>query len=64
MERNSEGFHFEHQPVQNVTFIVASITHFRKQYLPRQENYDKNRSTKTMKWLRDAVLRDKDSVTL
>jgi len=49
MERNSEGFHLQHQPVQNVTFIVASTTHFWTQYLHRQENYDKNRSTKTMK---------------
>jgi len=64
MERNSEGFHLEEQPVQKVTFIAASITHFRKHYLPRQENYDTSRSTKTMKQLRDAVLRDKDSVTL
>jgi len=49
MERNSEGFHLQHKTVQNVAFIVASITHFWKQYLPRQGNYDKNRSTKTMK---------------
>jgi hypothetical protein len=49
MKRNSEGLRLEHKPVQNVAFIVASITHFWKQYLPRQENYDKNRSTKTMK---------------